>query len=193
MKKIIVLISLLLGVLVGLLIFSKSDEKTQSITNATYDTPTPEPKLSETKSIDGKIKLVMQSNLQDDGLVLYAFTVLDEKGERTIFTKTAKPDAFALPQNSWSPSSTFVFIVENDPLTPQVLVFNSSGENFSETEKYINVTTLFQNKQQNYEFVEATGWDSRGLLHIKTKKTDGAKGPNFWFDVDSRSFIQLAR
>jgi hypothetical protein len=156
-------------------------------------TPTQSPPaVVEASSIEGKMKLIMRTIPKEDGLFSYTFFVFDGEREYSIFTKDAKKNAFVVPSNSWSPDGSFVFIIDTSSLHEQVLVFNASGETFGEEEKYLNVTELFTSSNQQQIFDTATGWDSRGLLHLRTQNPDGTKGPSYWFDVDSRTFIQLA-
>lgn len=156
-------------------------------------TPIPQPKVSgEAKSIDGKKTVIMQTLQQSDGMAFYTFLISDEEREYSIFTSNSKKNAFSVPSNSWSPDGTYIFLIDGTTLPQQILVFKSSGEPFSDGQKYLNVTELFGERITQYRLDTATGWDSRGLLHIRTKNQDGSKGSSFWFDVDSRSFIQLA-
>lgn len=189
-------IVLILGffVLLGLFVFNRQQGifLGESIEVPTI-TPIPQPKVSgEAKSIDGKKSLVMQTLQQADNMISYTFFISDEEQEYSIFTISDKKNAFVVPSNSWSPDSVFVFLINAAKIQQQILVFKSSGEDFSNGQQYLNVTELFGDKISQYQLDTATGWDSRGLLHIKTKNQDGSRGPSFWFDVDSRSFIQLA-
>lgn len=155
-------------------------------------TPIPKPTISgEATSIDGTKKLTMRTLKKEEDMVSYTFLITDEK-EYSIFSTDAKENAFVVPSNSWSPDTRHVFLIDTTSLPEQILVFNASGEPFADGKHFLNVTELFVAKGFVYIVDTATGWDSRGLLHIRTKNQDDSKGPSFWFDVDSRSFIQLA-
>lgn len=154
-------------------------------------TETPAPP-SEAISIEGKMKIIMRTTPRDDGLVGYSFFVFDGEKEYGIFSKDAKKHAFVVPSNSWSPDGSFVFLIDTTSQPEQILVFKASGEAFTDGKTYLDVTELFASNNLQHILDTATGWDSRGLLHIKTKNQDDTKGASYWFDVDSRSFIQLA-
>ncbi len=193
MKKVII-ISLFLGLLVGIIIFNRQQGvfMGESITMPSV-TPTQVPPASvEATSIEGKMKLIMRGSPLENGLITYSFFIADGEQEYSIFTKDAKKNALVVPSNSWSPDSTYVFLIDTTSLPEEVLVFKASGEAFADEETYLNVTELFVASKREHILDTATGWDSRGLLHLRTKNQDESKGPSYWFDVDSRSFIELS-
>lgn len=187
-KGIIGIVVVLLFLFVGLFIFNRQQGiyLADSVVVPSI-TPLPQPRIAgEATSIDGVKKLTMKITPQEGGSASYAFLIADEEGEYTLFETTGKENSYSVPSNSWSPDARYVFLTDTS-ITPQsVYVFKVSGEPFANGEQYLRVTDLFTERFPERTFVEATGWDSRGLVHIKTD------GPSFWFDADSSSFIQLA-
>jgi hypothetical protein len=193
MKKIIVG-CFILGLFAVIIIFNRQQGvfmgesiKVPSVT-PTQIPPAPR----EASSIEGKMKLIMRTSPKEDGFLTYTFFIFDGEKEYSIFTKDAKKNVFVVPSNSWSPDGSYVFLIDTTSVPEQVLIFNASGEAFADGEMYLDVTALFAVSKKEHIFDTATGWDSRGLLHLRTKNQDGTKGPSYWFDVDSRTFIELS-
>lgn len=147
-------------------------------------------KVSEVRSSEGTMKLIMTTKENLDGTVLYSFSISDPSSKTTpLFAKrVAKGEEMALPQNSWSPNGKYVFIEDRRGLVVDYLVFKTSGEAFTNGQKYLNATALFNEKVKNYNLKAITGWDDPVLMHVLT-----FKGPPFWFDITTQSFIQLVR
>lgn len=122
------------------------------------------PKDVEVKNLDGSKKLVLSNN---------TVFIFDDKGKRLFFSG----ENLSLPQNAWSPDDAYVFLKQNDTF----LVFKTSGEQIA------NVNELFNKKLSDRVLEDATGWDGVGLMHIQSDKY------SYWFDVASKSFLQLAR
>lgn len=129
------------------------------------------PKEVEVKNLDGSKKLI----LTNEGNVF----ISDEKGKRLLYAGSN----LSLPQNAWAPDDMYVFLKQNDTF----LVFKTSGEAFANGEQYLDVVSLFGEKLPDLTLRDATGWDGVGLIHVKSDKS------SFWFDVASKSFLQLAR
>jgi hypothetical protein len=193
MKKVII-VCFILVLLAVIIIFNRQQGVFMGESIAVPSvTPTQVPAAPvEASSIDGKMKLIMRTSLTEDSLVSYTFFIFDGEKEYSIFTKDAKKNAFVVPSNSWSPEGSYIFIIDTSLVPEEVLVFKASGEVFGEAETNLNVTELFAESKKEHILDTATGWDSRGLLHLRTKNEDGTKGPSYWFDIDSRSFIELA-
>lgn len=147
------------------------------------------PKEAEVKNLDGSRKLIMQEEKSNEGTT-YTFFVSDGDGNnrRVLFSKTG--GAMSIPPNSWAPDNTYVFIKQTEPTTT-FFVFKVSGESFAAGDQYLDVASLFATKQPELVFKEVTGWDGVGLIHVTSTTAQGAKGPSFWFDVASKSFLQL--
>ncbi len=132
------------------------------------------PKETEVKNLDGSKKLLLV-----DGTSVYVF---DNKGKRLLFTGTN----LTLPNNSWAPNDTYVFLKQTAP-TVTYLAFKTSGEQFAANTPYVDIGVLFAERLPERKLRDATGWDGPGLIHIQSD------GPSFWFDVTSQTFIQLWR
>lgn len=190
---------LLVGALIGLagilliVSFQKSFLKSQPLASPT---PTITPvESSDVSSSDGKMKLLMEVQRHGNGSATYSFFVANSSGEekRPLFTTTTTMGALSLPHNSWSPDKKLVFIREDGSEEFTFLVFKASGEPFQNSQ-YLDVSEFFAKKLPKYVLRDATGWASETLLIITTMTADRSKpGPSFWFDIPSRTFLQLRR
>jgi hypothetical protein len=97
-----------------------------------------------------------------------------------------------LPANSWSPDNKFIFISGNTPEGLKVLVFRATGEPFADGQSVVDLSALFREKLPNAVLRGVTGWDDPALLHVFTYNADKSIGYSYWFDIWSKSFIQLA-
>lgn len=152
--------------------------------------PTPTIQNTEVHSADGEMNLIMQTQKQSDDSTTYSFFTSDISGKnkKLIFEKTvADGVSMEISQNSWSPDNKYVFLKENKSGSFNFFVFNASGENFSSSEKYIDIMPLFIESKIKHEMKDITGWDSPTLLHVVTS------GPSYWFDVTTKAFLRLAR
>lgn len=153
-----------------------------------------EPVTSEVLSPDGKMKVVMEETKEGESSK-YSFSVANtETGEtKNIYTRIVLPGVnLELSENAWSPDNKYFFITEKSRDMVNYFVFKESGENFNETEQYIDIVPLFVAKNTGFTMSEITGWDSETLLHLYTVKEDNSRGSSFWFEVPSRAIIQLA-
>lgn len=136
-------------------------------------------------SSDGAVKLSVKKTGSS-----YSFFVsnANNTNSKLVFTKTlSSKDEISIPQNTFSPSNKYFFLKEKVGLSSDVLVFRASGSVFSNGQQYLTPISLSREKNLKYSITDITGWDDPTLLHVKTT------GPNFWFDVETSSFIQLAR
>lgn len=147
----------------------------------------------EVLSVDGNQKLIMKKASLPDGSSDYVFYVADNSGQRLLFTKPVGPaGSLTLPPNSWSPDNKYLFLVETLDGSTLYLVFKASGEKFADGQAYLEVSSLFAKNKTGYQIKDVTGWDSSNLMHVLTVTEQKANGPKYWFDVDSRVFLQLA-
>lgn len=146
-------------------------------------------------SPDGTKKVIMKIFSGNDNAKTYTFYTTDDSGinEQFIFEKTLDTTAnMTIPFNTFSPDNKYFFIQKNSEAGISILAFQTSGEPFSGTEAYFDVTDLFKKKETGNNFKEATGWASESLIIINTAKGDGTKGPSYWFEIPSRAIIQLS-
>lgn len=171
--------------------------KTQP-TPVTITTPTPQPndiQKAEVNSPDGTFKAILTSQKQENDAISY--TVMAEKitdgDQKYIFSKTDNAQiALVLPQNAWSPDNKYLFILKKQQDVITALVFKASGETFANGAQYLDITPIFLEKNKTLEITNITGWASPSLLYVQTKTESLTKGPIFWFDIDSKNFLQLA-
>lgn len=146
-------------------------------------------------SPDGAKKVVMKVTENSDNTNTYDFSTADENSanEQHIFTKTLDSlSNMSIPFNAWSPDDKYFFIQENTGENKSIFAFKGTGEGFSDTEVYFDVTNLFKDRITENSFDEATGWASETLIIINTKKPDNSKGPSYWFEIPSKAVIQLS-
>lgn len=161
-------------------------------------TPTLAPNTSRTTNVhasDGKVKVILESDKKTDGSTIYTIwtSTIADTDKKHIFTKIEPNNAaIVLPQNAWSPDDTYFFVLENQNNTITALVFKASGEIFTNGQQHLDVTPLFVQRNSKLEITNITGWASPTLLYVLTKADSAQKGPTFWFDISSKSFLQLA-
>ncbi len=163
-------------------------------------TISPQPPLSSTMTVhspDGTEQLVLKEVEDRTGTQsAYVLTASDVSGaNRRIIYQSVAPNGtnVRIPANSWSPDNKFVFIIaiRNEQLT--VFVFQANGEAFADGSPYIDVSSLFRDRLPTAILRDVTGWDDPSLLHVMTYTADKTLGPSYWFDIWSKSFIELAR
>ena len=176
-------------------LFNSSGVRIGSI-NSPVSTSTPQQDVFSQISPDGTKKVVMKIVHNKDDTKTYSFYTSDNSGdgnEKFIFEKTLDTSVYmTIPFNTWSSNNQYFFIQENAVSGKSILAFQASGEQFSDTEKYFDVTEIFKSKETGNNFAEATGWASESLIIINTKKEDGTKGPSYWFEVPSKAVLILA-
>lgn len=177
-----------LGVIISGILFSNKPQQRNELVLPQEAAQLPQ--TSEVRSLEGTLKLLMTKEDNENGNTVYSFLISDESGKTTpIFEKTVgRGEVMSLPQNSWSPNNKYVFIEDKKGFLVNYLLFKSNAESFANGGKYLNVTNLFNLKVKNYNLKAITGWDDPVLMSIFT-----VKGPKFWFDVTTQSFIQLVR
>lgn len=157
-----------------------------------------QPQVISVHSGDGMVTLVMKVTAENNQTHTYSFFVADisstskDTSERLLFTKTVGPKGeMSVSQNTWSPDNKYVFLREKDENGRlNFLIFKASGETFANAEKYIDVGVLLDQRKTGYLLSNATGWVSPIFLNVTTTDENSAKkGPSYWFDVISRSFL----
>lgn len=149
---------------------------------------------SEVHSPDGKMNLIMEKVTENEASK-YSFFVseIPETSRTLIFKKTLPAGSMMqMSPNAWSPDNKYFFIKEASGSSVDFLVFNASGESFSNGAGNMDVVSIFDAKETGYSLFDVTGWDSETLLHVWTTTNDGARGPSYWLEVPSGAVIQLA-
>lgn len=168
-----------------------------SIDSPLAGAPTKEPEQSISSQIspDGEKKVIMETTSNEDNTKTYNISVSDGSGanENLIFSKILDAaSSIAIPFNTFSSDNKYFFIQENANNNISIFVFHTSGEPFSDTEKYLEGVSLFKDRNTGYNFSEATGWASESLIIMNTTGEDGAKGPSYWLEIPSKAVIQLS-
>ena len=175
-------------------LFNSSGVRIGSI-NSPVSTSTPQQDVFSQISPDGTKKVVMKIVHNKDDTKNYSFYTSDNSGdnEQFVFEKILDSSAYmAIPFNTWSSNNQYFFVAENAVSGKSIFAFQASGDPFSDTEKYFDVTEIFKSKETGNNFTEATGWASESLIIINTTKDDGTKGPSYWFEVPSKAVLILA-
>jgi len=157
-------------------------------------TPTPTSQTQTINSGDGKVQLAMtQKSLSDSSVHQFTIVNNEKQSRQIIYTNNLNSEVtHSLSINAWSPDNQLFFIQENSNGNSRHLVFKASGDPFASDLPYLDVDSRFAEKLPNLTLREVTGWASNTLLIVYTTKSNGDKGPSYWFDTTSQSFIQLA-
>lgn len=176
----------------GALVFWRSTPQPAPIQVASEPSPSPELILSG-QSADGKVNLKI-SRKQGAETSTWTLTANREKeAAKRIWTATlANNIMVSIPLNTVSPDNKYLFLRQAETGKTNYLVLSTTGELLSPDSPAIEFAELFASKQPNYKITEVTGWAAPTLIVVNTDKITGGTGPSFWFDLASRSFIQLS-
>jgi len=150
--------------------------------------------ISSQLSSDGTHELTMKKISNKDSAYTYEFSISkgSDNEKQLVYQKTLGPkSSMLIPFNTWSPDNQYFFIQEQGEERDSVMVFKSTRESFSEGEKYLDLTLLFKERGIKNNFKEATGWASPNLILINSITPEGNEGPSYWFEIPSKSIIQL--
>ncbi|MCX6782688.1 MAG: hypothetical protein NTZ20_01635 [Candidatus Levybacteria bacterium] len=150
------------------------------------------PQSNDVHSPDGSFSIVMQSKESNSGFFTYEFFIENISGgkKKLLFATSGEGGEFWITPNAWSPDNNYIYILERKNNQLNAMIFKSSGESFANGDVYIDTSPIFISRRTGYEIVDITGWDSPTLLHVVTKNHQDI-GPSFWFDVPSKTFMQL--
>lgn len=184
----------LLLVALGVVITIWYQQRTATTAQAVSVVPTPAPETS-VHSFNADKQLILRTTRKSDGMTEYTYIISDISGAnpRVLFDKTLPAAAWmTLPVNSWDPTDTYIFLEEHNSGAMDYFVLKASGEPFADGQKYIDVGSVWADKNIGYTIRTATGWASGTLLIIYTTTSDGSRGPAFWFEIPSTAILQLA-
>lgn len=152
------------------------------------------PLLSSVISPEGKMTLNMKSERVEAG-TKYSFSIKDSAtgAENEIFYKTVSGGVtISIPANTFSPDNKYIFLRETNGIADSYFVITTSGEPITEDLQAYDISSPFSVKYPDLTVTEMTGWGGINLIVINTSRANGVKGPSYWFDVPSKSFIQLS-
>ncbi len=152
----------------------------------------PQVQVYQMDSPEGSKTLEVEK-VESTGLPLHSIFVTSKSDgvSRKILNADTTYHNLAIPFNTWSPDTTYFFLEETTSDREDYLVFQSSGEPFSDEALSLSVQQLFKEKVEGYTIEDVTGWASESLLLVNTKEIDGDGKVSFWFEVPSQTFIQL--
>ena len=189
-RKIILIASLV--AIAGLIILNLSLGKSKAVvTNQTPPVAIPPAVAASTNSVDSPDggKTLVMKEVKSGGNTTYSFWV----GSQEIFSKMVdKSISFSLPANSWSPDNKYVFLKETGNAGSVFFVLSAGSDASVQTDQTANITNLFAVKHPDLRIQEATGWGGINLVVFNTLKSDGSRGPSFWFEMPSHAIIQLS-
>lgn len=166
-----------------------------SVQAEVHATPTLPPNMSSRPSSKADRKIWLISKTVKEGM-LYTLSISDMDGgnKRQLYVTTALPgQTIGLPYNTWTPDDKHIFLeVSKAGQPPTYWIFQTNGAAFSDGQQYLDVGQFWTDRKVPFTIRTATGWASETLLIIYTYKDDGSKGPAYWFDLPSKTFIQLA-
>lgn len=179
-------------------LYLRGSQKTASPATTTFNLPNlpiqAAPQISTVEAPDGSHILTMKEE-KGKNAVTHTLSISTESdnSQKQIFSKTLEEgSALSIPPNTFSPDDKYVFLKETGKSGASYIVLTSSGAPITEASQTITFSDLFAKKLPDYKITDVTGWASPTLIVINTDKLDGTKGPSFWFEVPSQSFILLS-
>lgn len=152
----------------------------------------PKTQTKEVHSPDGTLKVIMSIEKKKEGERIYSFSIADISGKskRFLLTKTLEPkDVMLIPQNSFSPDNTYLFLEEAKAGSLDILVFKTSVEPFAKGEQYLSLGSLLTQTKPGYSLKSVTGWVSPIFLQIYTTQTGSKPYSTYWFSPETKAFI----
>ena len=153
------------------------------------------PQAQEVSEIspDGTKKVIM-SVTSNAYTKTYSFSTANEDGSSAhrIYIATSSAQAFSIPFNTWSPDDRYVFLTDKTASGEAALAMRADGEPFGDGEPFMNVSSIFTERNLGNTYKETIGWASNTLLIVNSTAPDGAKGPSYWFEVPNKAVIELS-
>lgn len=148
----------------------------------------------EVDSPDGALKFIENRELMSNGGIHYRFRTFTATGDSHLLYEGILPvgEELSLPDNSWSPDNSYVFIMRRGLFDLTAFVFHADGTAFPDGQPFIDMSVKFNDQLSALTLRNVTGWDGPGLLHVFTFNADKTKGPSYWFEVYDQAFIELA-
>jgi len=183
------LILIFISIAVIGIILAKFSTKPPKAASDTQPFPVVEAQTPESTSVDspdGKLMLTMKKEKNQDGTIYTFFTTDTASGiQKDVFTKTVpSEDVISIPDNTFSPDNKYIFLKEESLGQTNYFAVTPAGT--------LDISASFSLKYPKFKITDVTGWGGMTLIVVNTNKEDGSLGPSFWFDVSSKSFIQLS-
>lgn len=190
LNKIIIPIFILIAVFVAVKTLNTAENQSpiDSSQPKYVQSVTAAPIESNITSPDGKSDLVIKE--RKDG----TNTIWTVEIDNTLVFSERLPDnvSVTIPFNTFSPDNKYIFLNESTNGNKSYIVLASNGKPILQNGENLEITKYFYAKYPNYKITDVTGWASPSLIIVNTDKLTGGIGPGFWFDVSSKSFIQLS-
>jgi hypothetical protein len=178
---------------VGGLIFFWPKPQTVPIQEITEVSPNPSPApILTASSADGEIELKMSQTKKTEAIT-WTLRVIRNKDEiRRIFWQTMPVDStLSIPFNSVSPDNKYLFLKQGGSDKTRYIVMTITGEPILFETQTIEFAEKFETDYPEFVITEVTGWGGIDLIVFNTDKAEGGVGPSFWYEIPTRSFIQL--
>ena len=139
-------------------------------------------------SPDGKLSLLMKTEKGKNGTT-YSFSVSGKE----IFVKTVDSSTtISIPYNTWDPNGKYIFLKENATSGTSFFVLSTGTSSLDQNDQTANITNLFAEKYPDLKIGDVTGWGGVNLVVLNSINGDGGRGPSFWFEMPTHSFIRLS-
>lgn len=167
--------------------YNKTIAEIPSVDISITPSPTSTLSISEMISPEGS-KLLTLKAVETSTAVSNTVSITEQHTDTPaiIEIKAEVDEKLQIPFNTWSPNTLYFFLKGEH----EYYVFQSSRELFPSGDQYVTINSLFEQNAGNYTITEVTGWADNTLLVVNTH-SDSKEKVSYWFDVPSRSFIQL--
>lgn len=152
-------------------------------------TPTETTTTNSMDSPDGSKTLTIEK--KDNFYTIFVTSNSDGKKVQIFRKEKINSSQLEIPYNTWSPDNIYFFLKEKNASVDDYLVFQSSGELFSNNLPYLLIQEPFKINAPNFTLEEVTGWAAPNLIIVNAEQNDSANKVSFWFEVPSQALIQL--
>ena len=194
---IVIIFALFLSLLVFQYLSYKARQEPTISSVAALSIPTPTPTVLSlpvsVDSPDGTRTLTMKYQ-EKNTTTTYSFYASEkpDNQEKLIATKIVPSQhTFSIPDNTWSPDNKYAFIRERTGTESHYFVLPASDSLPQNDLQNTDVQALFSQKYPQFILTDITGWAAPNLLIVNTTTDSGERGPSFWFNIASQTFIQL--
>lgn len=140
-------------------------------------------------SPDGTKTLTIEK--KDNFYTIFVSSNSDGKKVQIFRKQKINSSQLEIPYNTWSPDNIYFFLKEKNASVDDYLVFQSSGELFSNNLPYLLIQEPFKINAPNFTLEEVTGWAAPNLIIVNAEQNDSGNKVSLWFEVPSQALIQL--